>query len=115
MELKLPPKLKKALEREASDTQRDLHAHIVSKLEGITPPTEYIDPEVIVKGLPKLVEFLEKIPAVQMLSSGSTTDAYWWVKLNINIEHPLAWNVVQELGFVLNYISIEDRLPTVFM
>ena len=38
----------------------------------------------------------------------------WWVKFHIDIEHPLAWRVVQELGHVLNYISLEDRL-TVFM
>jgi hypothetical protein len=27
----------------------------------------------------------------------------------------MAWHVIQELGFVLNYISLEERLPTVFM
>jgi hypothetical protein len=37
------------------------------------------------------------------------------VKLVIDIEHPLAWRVVQELGHVLNYVTLKDRLPTVFM
>jgi hypothetical protein len=37
------------------------------------------------------------------------------VKFAIDIEHPLAWSVVQELGHVLNYVSLEERLPTVFM
>ena len=39
----------------------------------------------------------------------------WWVKFAIDIDHHLAWAVVQELGFVLNYISVHERLPTVFM
>lgn len=37
------------------------------------------------------------------------------MKFTIDISHPLAWNVVQEMGHVLNYISIKERLPTVFM
>ena len=115
MELDLPSKLKKALEREAADARRELHAHIVRKLEGLTPPIDRIKPEVISKGLPKLLAYLNRIPGVKVISSDSTPDAYWWVKLNIDIEHPLAWNVVQELGFVLNYISVEEKLPTVFM
>src|SRR5688572_11040062 len=115
MELDLPSKLRKALDREAADAKRSLHAHLVRKLENITPPTQYIDSKVIATGLLKLVEFLGKVPAVEVLSSGSTPDAYWWIKLNIEIHHALAWNVVQELGFVLNYISIEEKLPTVFM
>jgi len=39
---------------------------------------------------------------------------FWWVKFTIDIEHVLAWNVVQELGHVLNYVSVEERLPTSF-
>jgi len=37
------------------------------------------------------------------------------VKFSIDLDHPLAWNVVQELGHVLNYLSVGERLPTVFM
>jgi hypothetical protein len=37
------------------------------------------------------------------------------VKFSLDIDHKLAWNVVQELGNVLNYLSINDRLPTLFM
>lgn len=114
MEINLPKKLEKALEKEANDARISLHAHIVKKLENITPPTEFIDINVLKKGLPILVEFLNKIPGVEVLSSDVTPDAYWWVKLTIDIEHKFAWNVVQELGFVLNYISVEEPLPTTF-
>jgi hypothetical protein len=37
------------------------------------------------------------------------------VKFAIDIDHPLAWRVVQEFGHVLNYVSVNERLPTVFM
>lgn len=40
-------------------------------------------------------------------------NGYWWLKFSLDIENKLAWNVVQELGFVINYISIDERLPTV--
>ena len=36
------------------------------------------------------------------------------MKFSLDITHPLAWNVVQEFGHVLNYLSVEERLPTVF-
>ena len=63
--------------------------------------------------LKPLVDFLEKVPGVRVLNFG-TEDGFWWVKLAIDIEHPLAWSVVQEFGHVLNYISTEERLPTLF-
>lgn len=65
--------------------------------------------------LSELIGFLSKIPSVSVLSSGVQEDSFWWVKLEIDIESSHAWNIVQELGFVLNYISVEERLPTVFM
>jgi hypothetical protein len=49
------------------------------------------------------------------MGSGTGDNGRWWVKMIIDIDHPLAWNVVQELGCVLNYISLDERLPTVFM
>ena len=62
-----------------------------------------------------LKSYLTKVPAIGDISCGFSDDGYWWVKFTIDIEHPLAWSVVQELGHVLNYVSLEERLPTVFM
>ena len=63
-----------------------------------------------------LKDFLSRVPGITgTISSGFSTSGLWWVKFTIDIEHPLAWNVVQELGHVLNYVSLEERLPTVFM
>src|SRR5579864_4668321 len=62
-----------------------------------------------------LKTYLAKVPSISDISTGFSEGGYWWVKFTIDIEHPLAWSVVQELGHVLNYISLEERLPTVFM
>lgn len=62
-----------------------------------------------------LIEFLEKIPSInKSISFGSENDGIWWIKFQLDIHHKLAWNVVQELGCVVNYMSMNERLPTVF-
>lgn len=62
-----------------------------------------------------LSQYFAKIPAVQgSISSGVSEHGLWWIKFQIDIEHPLAWQVVQEIGHVANYLSLDDRLPTVF-
>ena len=38
----------------------------------------------------------------------------WWVKLCIDIDHTLTWTTVQEVSYVINELSISERLPTVF-
>jgi hypothetical protein len=63
-----------------------------------------------------LLGFLERAPAIQTpIASGAFEPGGWWVKFSIDVLHPLAWRTVQELGHVLNYLSINERLPTVFM
>ena len=62
-----------------------------------------------------LRDYLRRVPAIEGTIATGGEDGMWWAKFSIDVDHPLAWNVVQELGFVLNYISIEERLPTVFM
>lgn len=69
----------------------------------------------------KLLAFLERLPAIRLpagrksIGRGSLDNGNWWVKFYLDTGHPLAWRHVQELGFVLNYLSVEERLPTVFM
>ncbi len=63
----------------------------------------------------KLIEFLEKVPAIiGAIGTGSENDGRWWAKFEIDIHHQLAWHTVQELGHVLNYMSLDERLPTSF-
>ena len=69
----------------------------------------------------KLIDFLLRIPALDSndtpsrgIGSGEEADGGWWVKFSIDIDHDLAWHTVQELGAVLNYLSIEERLASTF-
>ncbi len=62
-----------------------------------------------------LIEYLKKVPAINSsIAKGSDEDGFWWLKFQIDIDNEYAWNVVQELGCVINYISINERLPTIF-
>lgn len=62
-----------------------------------------------------LIEYLEKIPSItKPISFGLDDNRLWWVKFQLDINHELAWNVLQELGYVVNYFSLNERLPTVF-
>jgi hypothetical protein len=69
----------------------------------------------------KLLAFIEKLPAIclpagrKSIGRGSFENGNWWLKFALDTTHHLAWRHVQELGNVLNYISVEERLPTVFM
>lgn len=38
----------------------------------------------------------------------------WFVKFHIDIHHDLAWQVIQELGSVINNLSLTERLSAVF-
>ena len=62
-----------------------------------------------------LIGFLSRVPAITgEIGHGTDEQGCWWVKFTIDTGHALAWHAVQELGHVLNYVSIEERLPTVF-
>ncbi len=69
----------------------------------------------------ELEAYLRRIPAIESgnrnckFGMGRFDNGNWWMKFTIDIDHPLAWHTVQELGNVLNYLSINERLPTVFM
>jgi hypothetical protein len=64
----------------------------------------------------KLLAYLRRVPAVSSsIGAGKFDDENWWVKFSLDTGHPLVWNVIQEFACVLNYLSITERLPTVFM
>jgi hypothetical protein len=63
----------------------------------------------------ELETFLGSVPAVvSPIGKGSDQHGAWWVKFSLDIDHELAWRVVQEFGHVLNYVSLDERLPTAF-
>lgn len=62
-----------------------------------------------------LKEYLLKIPAVNaVFAHGVYDDGNWWIKLRLDIDNKYAWHAVQELGCIVNYISIDERLPSSF-
>lgn len=62
-----------------------------------------------------LKEFLTKIPAVEgNIGTGNNKEGLWWLKFRIDISKPVAWQVVQEISFVVNSLSVSEKLPTVF-
>jgi hypothetical protein len=68
----------------------------------------------------ELEAFLRRVPGIDSsmrgckMGRGRFDNGKWWVKFSIDIDHPLAWNVIQEMGNVLNYLSVTEQLPTVF-
>ena len=67
--------------------------------------------------LQHLKGFCAACPPLAALSigKGRFQNGNWWVKFHSDIDHLLAWNVVQELSHVLNYLRAEDRRQPVFM
>ena len=68
----------------------------------------------------RLLAYLARVPAIVVndtpgrgIGTG-TAGGNWWVKFVIDVDHPLAWHVVQELGHVLNSLSLDEPLPTTF-
>ena len=67
-----------------------------------------------------LLSFLERVPAMSLpagrksIGCGLEGDGRWWIKFSLELGHPLALRVVQEFAHVLNLLSLEERLPTVF-
>lgn len=71
--------------------------------------------------LQKLLAWLIAHPAILTNDTQSggigceyLNDGSWWVKFAIDVTHPAAWTTVQVMGYTLNYLSLGDRLGTVF-
>jgi hypothetical protein len=63
----------------------------------------------------ELKAFMARMPAIKShIASGQNAEGLFWIKFQVDLENPLAWNVVQELGNIVNYLSVEERLPTKF-
>lgn len=55
-----------------------------------------------------LIAYLQRVPGISgSIAKGHFDGGNWWIKFLIDIDHPLAWNVVQESGCVSNYLSLE--------
>src|SRR5437773_801459 len=96
------------------------------KRPGVTRVQSRSQPELVSRmntthDFEKLLAFIERLPAIDLpagrksIGHGSFENGNWWLKFSLDTTHPLAWRHVLELGHVLNYVSVEERLPTVFM
>jgi len=62
-----------------------------------------------------LTDYIIQIPSIQpTISADEDQEGRWFVKFQIDIHHHLAWRVVQELANVVNLLSNDERLPTIF-
>lgn len=68
----------------------------------------------------RLIDYLARVPAVRTNETPSrgigtgSGGTIWWVKFPLDLDDPLAWHVVQEFAHVLNLLSLEEPLPTLF-
>lgn len=63
----------------------------------------------------QLLEFTKRTPSIKnSIATGVYDNQNWWLKFSIDIEDELAWSVVQELGHIINYLSLNERLPVIF-
>jgi hypothetical protein len=58
-----------------------------------------------------LETFLRRVPAIcDPIGTGTDRQGMWWVKFAIDIDHELAWRVVQEFGHVLTELRFVPSL-----
>ena len=64
--------------------------------------------------LSRLADFLGRVPATKVFLTSKPDVAPWWVSLELDIDAPVVWNVIQELAYVCNGLSLSTTLPVVF-
>ncbi|HIG40054.1 MAG TPA: hypothetical protein EYQ14_05865 [Gammaproteobacteria bacterium] len=62
----------------------------------------------------KLCGLLARIPAIEQVIWSTELHNPWQVMFRIDLSHPIAWNIIQELGSILNYASYDEELKSVF-
>jgi hypothetical protein len=114
MNIELPEHIVKRLRLESERLGITEQERITAILDQALAPEENFQAEKIEAGLQKIKQLLCRIPAIGYIGNSKAGEAYWWIKFRIRVDSKIAWNVVQELGHILNYLSYEERLPTTF-
>lgn len=115
MSLELPEELARRIIEEAQRLHVTPQQRLVELLDGRVAPAHNFAPGAMERGMERLRAVLARIPHVTILQSSLPAEPLFWVKLKIDLTAPVVWNIVQELAFVLNDLSAEERLPTLFM
>ena len=106
--------LDRRIREEASRLGKSREERVIELLDYGIAAASNLEPGFVPERLEELKRFLSEIPGVQVLSISEPDELRWWVKLQIDTASPSAWHVVQGLGYVLNELSLTERLPTTF-
>jgi len=87
---------------------------IVRTLDRVLVPEENLTPGALEEGLNRLESLLGRIPAIRVISTSKPKAPNWWIKFSLDLQSPVAWEVVQHLASALNGLSVSERLPTTF-
>jgi hypothetical protein len=102
------------LEEECKKLNITLSQRINDILNTALPPKENLIEGHIEVGIEKIKDLLLKIPCIKDVYVSEKKKPFWWLKFSIDIDSNIAWNVVQEFSHILNYISVDEKLPTRF-
>ena len=114
MTITIPDDLAERLTQEANGLNKTVEERLADILDKSLAPQKNFDQEHLQAGLENIKTLLTKIPCVQFVVTSEKGAAFWWLKFGIDINSKIAWTVVQELGHILNYLSVDDKLPTNF-
>lgn len=114
LSLSIPPELDRRIRDEASLLEVSREQRVLDLLEYGIAPAPNLEPGFVPERLAELKRFLDEIPCLEVLSVSEPDEKLWWIKMKIDVASPIAWHVVQGLGYVFNELSLTDRLPTVF-
>jgi plasmid stability protein len=114
MTITIPDNLFDRLKLEASELGKTIEERAIDILESSIAPESNFDKAYIDQGLQDIKALLTKIPCVQFVATSKIGEPFWWLKFGIDINSEIAWNVVQELGHILNYLAVDEKLPTTF-
>jgi len=114
MKINLTNNLLIRLQKESAGIDKTIEERILEILDKAVAPENSLDKEYINQGLDKIKGLLTRIPCVNSVATSNFGESFWWLKFSIDIKSAIAWTVVQELGHILNYLSVNDKLPTIF-
>ena len=115
MPIELPEDLAKRIAEEAKRLHVTPQQRLTELLDGRVAPARNFAPGVLELGMERLRAVLSRIPGATVLDSSPPAAPLFWIKFRIDLRSPVVWNVIQELAFVLNDLSVEERLPTLLM
>src|ERR1022692_1264387 len=114
MTITIPDDISTRLQLEADGLGKTTEARVIDILNRNIAAENNFDNEYINNGLEKIKTLLAKIPSVRFVATSKIGEPFWWLKFGIDIKSKIAWNVVQELGHILNYLSVSEKLPISF-